>query len=142
LVAIDYHIFGYNVFATHLPLTLAVLGIAILAWAWGRRAFGERAAFYGALSVLTCVGVFLFTRILIPEALLTLLIAFALYSFLTGLEDRKPAHIYAAWAALALAMLAKGLIAPVFFFGAVIPYMLLTGDWRRWRECRLARGIL
>src|SRR5271163_1780772 len=33
LVAIDYHLFGYNVFATHLPLTLAVLGLAILAWA-------------------------------------------------------------------------------------------------------------
>ena len=34
LVAADYHLFGYNVFATHLPLALGVLGCAILAWVW------------------------------------------------------------------------------------------------------------
>src|SRR5580700_8971461 len=84
LAAVDYHLFGYNVFATHLPLTL--LGLAILAWVWARRAYGDRAAFYAALSVLTSVGVFLFTRIFIPEVLLTLLLAFALYNFLIGLD--------------------------------------------------------
>jgi 4-amino-4-deoxy-L-arabinose transferase-like glycosyltransferase len=142
LAAADYHLFGFNVFATHLPLTLGVLGLAILAWAWGRRAYGERAAFYAALSILTSVGVFLFTRIFIPEVLLTLLLAFALYNFLIALEDRKSTRFYLAWAALALAMLAKGLVAPVFFLFAIVPYLLLTGDWRRWREFRLPSGIL
>ncbi len=142
LAAADYRLFGFNVFATHLPLTLGVLGLAILAWAWGRRAYGERAAFYAALSILTSAGVFLFTRIFIPEVLLTLLLAFALYNFLIGLEDEKPSRFYLTWAALALAMLAKGLVAPVFFFLAAVPYLLLTGDWRRWRQFRLLSGIL
>jgi 4-amino-4-deoxy-L-arabinose transferase-like glycosyltransferase len=142
LAAADYHLFGYNVFATHLPLTLAVLGLAILAWLWGRRAYGDRAAFYAALGILTSVGVFLFTRIFIPEVLLTLLLASALYNFLIALEDDKPLRLYLTWAALALAMLAKGLVAPVFFFAAALPYLLLTGDWRRWRQLRLFSGIL
>ena len=142
LAAADYHLFGYNVFATHLPLTLAVLGLAILAWQWGRRAYSDRAAFYAALSILTSVGVFLFTRIFIPEVLLALLLAFALYNFLIALEDDKPLRLYWTWAALALAMLAKGLVAPVFFFAAAVPYLLLTGDWRRWRQLRLFSGIL
>ncbi len=142
LAAADYHLFGYNVFATHLPLTLAVLGLAILAWVWGRRAYGDRAAFYAALSILTSVGVFLFTRIFIPEVLLTLLLAFALYNFLIGLEDDKPSRFYLTWAALALAMLAKGLVAPVFFCAAAVLYLWLTGDWRRWRQLRLFSGIL
>ncbi len=142
LVAIDYHIFGYNVFATHLPQSLGVLAMAVLAWIWGRRAYGDRAAFYAALSVLTSVGVFLFTRIFIPEALLTFLLALAFYAFLTGLEDKKAGRIYIAWAAIALAMLSKGLIGPVFFVMAIVPYFLLTGDWRRWREFRLPGGIL
>ncbi len=142
LAAADYHLFGYNVFATHLPLTLAVLGLAILAWVWGRRAYGDRAAFYAALSILTSVGVFLFTRIFIPEVLLALLLAFALYNFLIALEDDQPLRFYLAWAALALAMLAKGLVAPVFFFAAAVPYLLMTGDWRRWRQLRLFSGIL
>jgi 4-amino-4-deoxy-L-arabinose transferase-like glycosyltransferase len=142
LAAADYHLFGYNVFATHLPLTLGVLGLAILAWAWGRRAYGDRAAFYAALSILTSVGVFLFTRVFIPEVLLTLLLALALYNFLIGLEDDKPLRFYLTWAALALAMLAKGLVAPVFFCAAAVPYLWLTGDWRRWRQFRLLSGIL
>jgi 4-amino-4-deoxy-L-arabinose transferase-like glycosyltransferase len=73
LAAADYHLFGFNVFATHLPLSLGVLGLAILAWAWARRAYGDRAAFYAALGILTSVGVFLFTRIFIPEVLLSFL---------------------------------------------------------------------
>src|SRR6201993_5262666 len=75
LAAIDYHIFGYNVFATHLPVSLGVLACAILAWTWSRRAWGDRAAFYAALAILTSFGVFLFTRFLIPESLLTFFIS-------------------------------------------------------------------
>jgi 4-amino-4-deoxy-L-arabinose transferase-like glycosyltransferase len=142
LAAADYHLFGFNVFATHLPLSLGVLGLAFLAWAWARRAYGDRAAFYAALSILTSVGVFLFTRIFIPEVLLTLLLAFAFYNFLIGLEDEKPSRFYLTWAALGLAMLAKGLVSPVFFFLAAVPYLWFTGDWRRWREFRLASGLL
>ncbi len=142
LAAMDYHLFGFNVFATHLPQTLAVLGCAMLAFFWGRRAYSERTAFYAALAFLTSIGVFLFTRWFIPESILTLLIALALYLFLTGLEDQRPSRIYATYAMLALAMLAKGLIAPVFFLGAVLPYLFLTGQYRRWREFQLLRGAL
>ncbi len=142
LTAIDDRIFGYNVFSAHLPMALGVLATALLAWYWARRAFNERAAFYAALSLLTGVGVFLFTRIDIPEALLSFFIGLALYCFLVALEDRKPALFYVSWASLAIAMLAKGLIAPVFFFAAAVPWLMLTGEWRRWREMRLFSGLL
>jgi 4-amino-4-deoxy-L-arabinose transferase-like glycosyltransferase len=142
LVAVNYHLFGFNVFATHLPMSLGILGCAILAWFWARRAYGDRAAFYAALGMLTSVGIFLFTRIYIPEALLTFFIVLALFTFLTGLEDHKPGRFYVTYASLALAVLTKGLIAPVFFLGAVIPYLLLTGTWRRWREFNLLPGML
>jgi 4-amino-4-deoxy-L-arabinose transferase-like glycosyltransferase len=142
LTAIDDHIFGYNVFSAHFPMALGVLATAFLAWHWGRRAFSERAAFYAALALLTGVGVFLFTRIDIPEALLTFFIGLALYCFLVGLEDRMPALFYVSWASLALATLSKGLIAPVFFFAAAALWLALTGEWRRWREMRIVTGIL
>ncbi|MGC2502497.1 MAG: glycosyltransferase family 39 protein, partial [Silvibacterium sp.] len=142
LAAIDYHIFGYNVFATHLPMSLAVLACAILAWVWSRRAYGDRAAFYAALAILTSIGIFLWTRFFIPESLLTFFLALALYAFLTGLEDRKPSRFYLAYAALAIAVLAKGLIAPVFFVAAIVPYLVITGEWRRWRQMQLFTGFL
>ncbi len=142
LAAIDYRIFGYNVFATHLPMTLGVLACAVLAWFWTRHAYGDRAGFYAALAILTSLGVFLFTRFFIPESLLTFFLALSLYGFLTGLEDHKSARFYIAYASLAIAVLAKGLIAPVFFVAAVVPYLLITGEWRRWRQMRLITGLL
>ena len=142
LAAIDYRIFGYNVFATHLPISLAVLGTAFLGWLWGRRAYGERGAFYAALGLLTSIGIFLFTRFFIPEAILGFFLAAALYFFLTGLEDREPTRFYLVYVSLALAVLTKGLIAPVFFVAAAVAYLLLTGFWRRWREFHLVSGLL
>src|SRR3954447_12663190 len=40
LYAHFFHIFGVNECATRLPDTLAMLGLVLLAWRWGRRAFG------------------------------------------------------------------------------------------------------
>ncbi len=137
-----YHAVGQNVFATHLPNTLAVLGCAWLAWLWAGRAWGRRAGLYAALGVLTSIGPFLFTRFSIPEALLTFLLLFALYSLLTGLESSRPLRFYGMWGALALATLTKGLIAPIFFVAAAVPLLLLSGQWRRWRDLKPVSGIL
>ncbi len=137
-----YPVFGQNAFATHLPNALALLGCAWLAWLWAGRAWGRRAALYAALGILTSIGPFLFTRFAIPEALLSFLLLFALYCFLTGLEDRLPSRLYWMWAALALATLTKGLIAPVFFAAAALPMLVLSGHWRRWRELKPFTGLL
>ena len=137
-----YRIFGQNAFATHLPNALSLLGCAWIAWLWATRAWGRRAGLYAALGVLTSIGPFLFTRFSIPEALLSFLLLFALYSFLTGLESPIPTTFYGMWAALALATLTKGLIAPVFFAAAAIPLLLLSGLWRRWGDLRPFTGIL
>jgi 4-amino-4-deoxy-L-arabinose transferase-like glycosyltransferase len=142
LEAVSYRLFGQNAFATHLANTLALLGCAWLAWLWAGRAWDKRAGLYAALGVLTSIGPFLFTRFSIPEALLSFLLLFALYSFITGLESRRPIRFYGMWAALALATLTKGLIAPVFFFAAAIPLLMLSGQWRRWRALKPFSGLL
>ena len=142
IVAGLYRVFGENTATTHLPNVLAVLGCAWLAWLWGKRAWGDRAALYAALGTLTAFGPFLYTRFAIPEALLSFLLLLALYCLITGLESQRPARFYAAWIALALATLTKGLIAPVFFFAAAIPTLLLSGQWRRWRQLKPITGAI
>ncbi len=96
---------------------LRLAGLAL-----GRRAWSPRAGLYAALGMLTSVGPFLFTRFSIPEALLSFLLLLALYCLLTGFESSRPLRFYAMWAALALAVLTKGLIAPIFFGAAAIPF--------------------
>jgi 4-amino-4-deoxy-L-arabinose transferase-like glycosyltransferase len=140
--AVSFKTFGVSAAAARVPIVLGIFGLALLAGVWGRRAFGEVAGIYGALFVLTATGIFLFTRILIPEVLLTLFIGGALYFFLTGLEDRRASRIYAGYAATALAVLTKGLVALAFVGGTAVVYLAMSGDWRRWREFRLATGLV
>jgi len=141
-VAAMYRIFGENTFATHLPNALAMLALTWLAWTWARRAWGERAGLYAGLGVLTSIGPFLFTRFIIPESILAFLLLISLYGLIMSLETNRKAWIYWSWAGVALATLTKGLIAPVFFIGAAVPYLLLTGQWRKWRSLRPVSGLL
>ena len=93
LAALSVKIFGANTFAAHLPIALAVLLLTLVGHRWGNQAFGSRTGFYTALGILTSAGVFLFTRILIPEALLSLFLAVALYAFLRSLTQLTPRPI-------------------------------------------------
>src|SRR6202790_4096382 len=78
-VSVGYSCFGVNEFAAHLPVASSMLLLGLLAMRWGRRAFGDRAAVYAGLFVATTAGCYLFTRILIPESILSLFIALAVY---------------------------------------------------------------
>ncbi len=142
LVAASYKLFGVNEFSTRLPMVLSIMMLGLLAFGWGRRAFGQRTGLYAALFVYTCAGVYLFTRVLIPEVLLSLLIAGSLYLLLTALEPEGAAwRWYAAYLLVALGVLTKGLIALVFPCGTAFLFLLITGEWRRWREFRLLSGF-
>ena len=143
LVAFSYRIFGINEFATRLPTVLAMFLLVVLAARWATRAFDARSGIYAGLFVTTAAGFFLFTRILIPEALLSLFIAASFYFFVTALQARGSAwRWYLGYSCLALAVLTKGLIPLVFVGISAIIYIVITGDWRRWREFHLPSGLL
>lgn len=143
LVASCYRILGVNEAATRLPTALAIFLLMILAADWARRAFGARASVYAPLLVVTSFGFYLFSRILIPEALLALLIAGALYFAMLALDRESSSRVwYLSYACLALAVLAKGLVAIIFVVGTLLLYLLITGEWNRWREFRLGTGTL
>ena len=56
-------------------MALSAMALAWLTAAFGIWAFGRRAGFYAGLCMSTCIGLFLFTRILIPDVMLTATIA-------------------------------------------------------------------
>ncbi|MBB5342903.1 ArnT family glycosyltransferase [Tunturibacter empetritectus] len=168
LGALSFRLFGFNSFAAHLPQTIGVLLLALLGYYWAYRAFNARAAFYTGLATLTTIGVFLFTRYYIPEVLLSLFLAIALFCLLRSLQtdqlqgkksvistgggalaaavekraSRSVPYAYIMWTALALAVLTKGLVALVFFFGAAIVYLALSGEYKNWRSLKPFTGIL
>jgi 4-amino-4-deoxy-L-arabinose transferase-like glycosyltransferase len=141
-VSLCYLCFGTNEFAAHLTIAVSMLLLVLLAMRWGRRGFGNRAAMYVGLFVATAAGGYLFTRILIPESILSLFIAASFYFFVTALEDGNAWRWYGAYACVALAVLTKGLLAIVVVGLALVLYAAISGEWRRWREFRLFTGTL
>lgn len=143
LVAISYRLFGVNQFAVRVPTVLAVVLLAWTIYAYGRWAYSARAGWYAAAISVSCVGMFLFTRIMIPEAWLTLFCTVAHYCFGRAFfgSDREKWLYYGCYAAMALAVLTKGLIGIVFIVAPVGGFFLLTRCWAAWRQLRLGSGL-
>lgn len=119
--------------AARFPIALTVLGLALIVEAFARRAFrSTRAGLYAALITLSSFGIFLFTRITIPDAGVCLWTALALYAFWLTEEDAastlRPALVFAL--ACALNVLTKGLIGLVFPLAITILYLMLTRGMR------------
>ncbi len=151
LVAASFRLFGFNAFAAHLPQAIAILLLALLGYRWAAQVFDARTAFYTGLALLTSAGVFLFTRVFIPEALFSLFLCAALYSFLRATSHNtretpaslSPAtHAHLMWTFLALAVLTKGLVAIIFLSGTALIYLALTGQLKNWRSLKPLTGTL
>ncbi|MBM3745114.1 MAG: glycosyltransferase family 39 protein [Acidobacteria bacterium] len=148
LMALSFAVFGVHDWAARIPVGLAAIVLCWVTARFGAWAFSARAGFYAGLSLATCVGLFLFTRILIPDVLLTLAVTVALWAFLRALDEDEPRpRLWAALlaASLAAGVLLKGLIALVAPGGAGFLYLLLTRQLlrrRTWQRLRPFSGLL
>ena len=145
--------------AARIPLTLSMLGLALIAETLARRMFASaRAGLYTALILLSSFGMFLFTRMLIPDAMVCLWITLAIYALWRTEEPESPTQTlssrpeaagrsgeipafvfrlnhhrsfcYLFALACALNVLTKGLIGIVFPIGIAVLYFLTTRGLR------------
>src|SRR5262252_8318923 len=65
LIAGSYKIFGVHDWSARIPIALSCIALCFLTAAMGVWAFGRKAGLYAGLAISVCVGLFLFTRILI-----------------------------------------------------------------------------
>ena len=73
---------GASTVAVRLPLAFAVLALALVCESFARRMLrSANAGMYAALILLSSFGIFIFTRITIPDAMVCLWIATALWCF-------------------------------------------------------------
>jgi hypothetical protein len=147
-IAGSYKIFGVHDWVARLPMALSAIALCCLTSAFATWAFGRRAGLYAGLCISTCVGLFLFTRILIPDVMLTVFIALAMWAFLRALDGDEPrpglwAFLMAA--SLGAGLLLKSLIAVVFPVGTAAVYLLLTRQLfspRTWKRLHPFSGLL
>jgi 4-amino-4-deoxy-L-arabinose transferase-like glycosyltransferase len=148
LIAEFYRVFGVHDWAARLPVALSSVALAWLTTAFGIWAFGKRAGWYAGLAIGSCIGLFLFTRILIPDVMLTFTIALSMWAFLRCLEEEEPhPRLWAAVmaACMGAGLLLKSLIGVVFPAAAAFFYLLITRQLllrRTWKRLHLVSGVL
>lgn len=142
-VALSYRIFGTTEFATRLPLAIGALLLVAAVYYFGRWMGGEPAGIYSGLAISTALGVYLFTRIMIPEVMISFFLTVAFYFFLrVYLGELETRWVYIFYACMAAAVVTKGLIGIVFPGGVLFFFVLLTNGWKRLLRMRLISGIL
>ena len=144
LIAICYLLMGVHDWVARIPTALAAVLLCFVTARYGAWAFGRRAGFYAGLALATSIGLFLFTRILIPDVMLTLTITVCFMAFQRAMnEDGEELHSRR-WPALigvslGVGVLLKGLLALVVPVGGVLVYLAITRQlfsrdtWRRLR---------
>jgi 4-amino-4-deoxy-L-arabinose transferase-like glycosyltransferase len=145
MMAASFRIFGVSDWVARLPLALAAVLLCWVTYRFTRWGIGSEAGICAGLALATAAGLYLFTRILIPDASLTLTITVAIWAWMRLLE-KEEAHPRR-WAlilgiSLGCGLLLKGLIACVFPILAALAYMGITGQllsWDAWK--RLHPGI-
>ncbi len=147
IIAIFYKIFGVYDWAARIPIALSVMALAWLTAAFGAWAFGKRAGLYAGLCMATCIGIFLFTRILIPDVMLTFTTALAMWAFLRSLDEEEPHPRFWAFvmaASLGVGLLLKSLVGVVFPVAGALIYLFLTKQLfalRTWQRLRPISGF-
>jgi 4-amino-4-deoxy-L-arabinose transferase-like glycosyltransferase len=148
VIAVSYEIFGAHDWAARIPVALSVIALCWVTTAFGIWAFGKRAGFYVGLCMSTCAGLFLFTRILIPDAMLTLTITLAMWAFLRALDEEENHQRFWAFVlalSLGAGLLLKSLIGILFPMAAAIVYLAVTRQLfsaRVWKRLHPLSGLL
>jgi 4-amino-4-deoxy-L-arabinose transferase-like glycosyltransferase len=144
LTSISYALFGSaTAFTARLPTALVVVALVGVTCQIGKLVFGWRAGFLGGLALATSAGMFLFTRIVLPEPVLTLWFALLFYAFLRWeRSESKAAPLMWMYVFAALAVLTKGLIGIVFPGLILFVTLLATGTLRDARQLFSLKGLL
>lgn len=134
-MAASMRVFGVGAAQARLPLAIFALLLFLLTETFARRAFGSaRAGLYAGVGLLLSFGLFIFTRILIPDAIVCLWLTAAVFCFwLTERHGEGHAPVLPCLgfaAACAMNILTKGLIGLVFPVGTVVLYLLATRGFK------------
>lgn len=145
--ALAYRVFGVSEWSARFCMTLAGWLDVMLVYLLGRRLWGQHVGVVAAAMLGSTILHFLMGQVLTLDMTFTLLLTAMLGSFCMAQVNRDTApHLsgrwmLASWSMLALAILAKGMVAPVIAGAVLCIYTLLQRDWAMWRTLRLFPGI-
>jgi 4-amino-4-deoxy-L-arabinose transferase-like glycosyltransferase len=144
--AAAYTLFGEHQWTARLWSALTGFLGVLMVFFTGRRLFGEEAGWNSALVLASSLLYVLIGHVNTLDMGVSFLLSAAVCAFCLAQSDASAARerrrwMLAAWAALALALLSKGLIGLVLPGAALVLYILIERDWRLARGLHLAPGL-
>jgi 4-amino-4-deoxy-L-arabinose transferase-like glycosyltransferase len=146
LTASLYKVFGVHDWVARIPTAEAAIIVCWLVFRMGAWAESVKVGFNSGLVLATSVGLYLFTRTIIPDVILTLSIALSLWCLIRVLESERasPKWAFGMYAAMAAGVLTKGFVGVIFPASIAVVYLLVTGSFAQsstWRRLYVAPGI-
>ncbi len=121
-----YSLFGVNEFAARFFSSLMGVFTVLVVYLFARRYLEKLTAFYAALALLASVQVVTQFHLAVPDPYLIFFITSGLLCFYAYFKENRKIFIYAFYACLALAALAKGPVAIVLPGAIVLLFLLWT----------------
>lgn len=144
--AVAYSLFGIGEMPARLwALTVSFLALPIVYLAASRLYRGREAGLAAVVALAVSPYFVLVGQINSLDGAFATLLAGAVLALVVGLREPERAGarrwLVAAWLLLALAVLQKGIAAPVLAGGTLVLYTLASRDWSAWRRMHWLPGV-
>ena len=144
LIASSFRVFGKNEWAARaVPALFGVMGV-LSVYFFTRKVFGARAALFSSLILLSNPWYLHVSRYLVIDSVFSFFVTAGIFFFYLARTEQKTALLYDSgfYTCVALAFLAKGLLALVLPGFSILIYALWTGQLGRFlKESRLFLGL-
>ncbi len=147
MTAISYELFGISNATARLWVSLFGFGCGLFIWYLGSRLFNPDAGFYAFVITISSLMFVVMGHLLTLDMTVSVFLVVGIGALALAQTRRdRPAELrnwmLVGWAALAGAVLSKGLIGVVLPGGAVVIYSLWQRDWALWKYLHLGKGMV
>lgn len=137
-----FSIFGINDFAARFFPVIFSLASLVMTYLFGRKLFGERAAFCGTIIMASSLEFLYLSKAIITDMSLFLFSNAVLVFFYIGYTENKRWMYYLCWAAGALATLTKGPVGLLMPGLIIVLFLCIRRDFREILRLKLITGLL
>ncbi|OIO70365.1 MAG: hypothetical protein AUJ57_08450 [Zetaproteobacteria bacterium CG1_02_53_45] len=144
LMLSSYSLFGVSEFSARLPSAICITLLTLVVTYFGRRLIGVKYGLLAGLMFITSLHMVVIGRAASPDAVFLLTLCTGLLAGMTYCVEafRPKKMLWLAYACFGLAMLAKGPVSLAMPGMVLFAWLLLTGNFSRWREFHPWRGVM
>lgn len=138
-----YTLFGVTPFAARCFSAVMAMLLVLTLYRFGKKYLTAQSAFYACVILICSLQVAIQFRLAVPDPYLIAFLTLALLLFYDGYASGKTSPLLFSYGALALATLAKGPVAVLFYALVVLIFLLVTRSFsmRRLLELKVPAGI-